>query len=487
MNTGRVVFTNLMKVYKGIVDENGNPIPVLDCFGNPIKKCNTTDDPDYVEPRLDLSLCPTDYPITTTYNPITTTIGNTTTSNITTTNCNFNINSVVISCNNPTYILVEVKTTLINGVVNVLITNLNTTIARNNITIVNGSVYFSVPYNMVGNNIIQISYLGCNQSIQQVIQCTNTFECKLLPVICNVSTTTTSTTTSNITTSSTTSTSTTTGSGCYLNSISASEVLPNQIKVIYAGANVANWNWTILRDNVLVESGTVTTWSGNTFYINLASSLCNGVYSIIITPSNCTNQFKQSTFTITDNICCTVSITSVVSLTPSLTRVVFTATGTGNLDWRIKQGSTDYQSGNVSVVAGTNTIDFNHIPLANGNYNFQLDKGMSCSDIEAFTVNTTTTVPCTFSLGTPTIIYNGTSNVFNFNIPIASSQPDYTVTVKYLGVILVSFGGSPNGIFSLPRYISGVDISGKVLNVNFYSEPTGCSRDIDVTVISADS
>lgn len=41
MNTGRVIYTSLIKVYKDILDENGNPIPVLDCYGNPIKKCNT--------------------------------------------------------------------------------------------------------------------------------------------------------------------------------------------------------------------------------------------------------------------------------------------------------------------------------------------------------------------------------------------------------------------------------------------------------------
>lgn len=477
MNTGRVVYTKLMKVYKGILDENGNPIPVLDCFGNPIKKCNDITNPDYIAPRVDLSLCPTNYPVTTTYNPITTTFnGSTTTENITTTlNCNFDISEVVLSCLNPTYILVEVKTTLINGIVNVLITNLNNTIARTNITVVNGSVFFSVPYNMVGNNIIEITYQTCKRSIQYNIQCSTTFDCILLPVICNVSSTTTSTTTSNLTT-----TSTTTGSGCYLNSITATEILPNQIKVDYVGANVSNWNWTILQDGTVKESGIVTTWVGNTFYVNTLVALCDGTYTLLVTPSNCTNQYKQASFAITDNICCTIAISSVTNLSPTLTRVVFNASGTGNLNWRIKQGSTDFQSGVVTVVNGVNTIDFNHIPLANGNYTFQLDKGMSCVDTEGFSINTTTSVLCTFTLGTPTWTYSGLDNTYEFNIPIASSQPDYTITVKYQDVILVSFGGSPNGVFTLPRNMSGIDISDKTLNVSFYSESTGCTRNIDV-------
>lgn len=486
MNTGRVVYTSLIKVYKGILDENGEPIPVLDCYGNPIKKCNTITDPDYVEPNVNLNLCPTDYPVTTTYNPITTTSQITTTSNITTTvNCNFIINSVVINCNNPSFILVEAKTTLTNGIVNVLITNLNSTVARNNITLVNGSVYFSLPYNMIGNNIIEITYQTCKQSIQYDIQCSTTFDCNLMAVICNYSTTTSSTTTSNITTSSTSSTSTTTGSGCYLTSITATEVLPNQIKVDYIGENVANWNWIILQNGIQIQSGTVTTWIGHTFYLNLSTALCDGNYTLIVTPSNCTNQYKQTTFSITDNICCNVSIISVTNINPTLTRVSFTGSGTGNLDWRIKQGSTDLQSGNVTIVNGVNTIDFNHIPLANGNYTFQLNKGQSCTDSESFSINTTTSQLCTFTLGTPVVTYNSSNSTYNFNIPIASSQPDYTITVKYQDVILVSFGGSPNGVFTLPRNISGIDISDKTLNVDFYSEPTGCSRNIDVPVISA--
>lgn len=474
MNTGRVIYTSLIKVYKDILDENGEPIPVLDCYGNPIKKCNTITDPDYVEPNVNLNLCPTDYPVTTTYNPITTTSQITTTSNITTTvNCNFIINSVVINCNNPSFILVEAKTTLTNGIVNVLITNLNITVARNNITLVNGSVYFSLPYNMIGNNIIEITYQTCKQSIQHNIQCSTTFDCNLMPVICN-NITTTSTTTS------TTTTSTTTGSGCYLNSITATVILPNQIKIDYVGANVANWNWIILQNGIQLQSGVVTTWIGNTFYLNLGTALCDGAYSVIITPSNCTNQYKQTTFNITNNICCNISIISVTNINPTLTRVSFTASGTGNLDWRIKQGVTDLQSGNVSIVNGVNTIDFNHIPLTNGNYTFQLDKGMSCSDSEVFSINTTTSIPCTFTLGTAVVNYNSSNNTYDFNIPIASSQPDYTITVKYLDIILVSFGGSPNGVFTLPRNISGVDISDKTLNIDFYSESTGCSRNINV-------
>lgn len=489
MNTGRVIYTHLRKVYKGITDEYGNSIPVLDCFGNEIKKCNVEGDVDYIPPTLNPLLCPTDFPVTTTVN-FTTTTSNftttvTTTSNATTTaNCNFNINSADFDCSNPSYITIEVNTTITSGTVNALIVNTETSITRNNLTVVNGSVYFNLPYSMVGDNIIEINYMGCTRLIQLSILCNNILNCNLLNIICNQSTTssTSTTTTTTSSTSTTSTTSTTVDVTCNLTSVTASQILPNQIKIDYVGTNVSSWSWQVLQSGTILEAGNVTSWTGNTFYLNLLTPLCNGTYTVKITPSNCATLFKETSVTITDSICCTVAITSVTNLSPTKTRVVYTVTGVANIDWEIIKGTTSVQAGAVNVVSGINTTEFDHAPLVNGNYAFKLSKGVACFDTEAFAVNTTTVTPCLFTLGTPIVTLASSGLSYDFNIPISNSQPNYTITIFTEDMLLVSVQGSPNGVFSLLKNMGGIDISNKVLTIQFLSEPVGCTKSVDVNM-----
>lgn len=482
MNTGRVIYGNLIKVYKGITDENGNPIPVLDGFGREIKKCNVESDPDYVAPNVNLQLCPTDRPFfTTTTFPITTTFNTTTTFPG---SCNFEILSTNYNCSNPSFILVEAKTTISNGTVNVYITNNLSTIIRPNVTVINGSVFFSIPYSSAGNVIIEIAYGVCNRQSGLNIQCTNTFDALLMPVICMSQTTPTTSTSSTSTssTSSTSTSSTTTLPVCTLNSISTSVVIPNQLRVDYNGHHITGFTCTVLLGSSVVEVVNVTSWSGNTFYINLTTPLCNGVYTVRVSPNECPTQFKTGTVEITNNICCTIDILGVTYISPTQTRIIFNSNGTSNVDWEIIQGLTSVEARTITVSNGENNIVINHVPLVNGSYKLKVSRGMSCFDEYDFVIATTTAIPCLFTLGTPIVTYNSSNFTYTFNIPITNSQPNYTVTIKYEGSPVISFNGQSDTPIILPLSLGGFIISGKTLVFEYLSETALCIKSVTINV-----
>ena len=202
MNTGRVIVKTLIKVYDGITDENGNPIPVKDVNNNIITKPNNVGDPDYIPSFIDYNVCP-DFihtpptTTTTTTNQVTTT-QTTTQPQVTTTTvnpcANFLITGLSLDCTGSLYnVLAIFGTGIINGSVNVTITQ-SSILYNQAVTFLNGVGYINLGKGISGSVAVQINQGNCGNSVSYNISCGST------TTINNPTTTLTTTTNQVITT-----------------------------------------------------------------------------------------------------------------------------------------------------------------------------------------------------------------------------------------------------------------------------------------------
>lgn len=332
MNTGYVAFGRLKKVYAGITDSNGNPIPVLDSHGNTITKLNVISDPDYIPPVYDPEKCPNgDNTSTTT----TTQQGNTSTSTTTTTQqgteCDIQVIGVVVDYSNPSYNTLEIDLYAFNypfAFVDVTVILGGETQTFDNLTYISGNpVWINIDKSLVGNGMVSVGNGTCLDTYDITIDNNGTTTTGTTTTNGSTSTTQQGTTTTQQTTTTTPpvvafiysiecNQTTTTLAGCNFTQITPSVILPNQIGVTYAGGNIAGFTWRILQNGSMVQQSTtpISVWTGQTFYINLPTALVDGSYTVEVSATSSINGSACGTLTgnitVTGNPLCSVVINS---------------------------------------------------------------------------------------------------------------------------------------------------------------------------------
>lgn len=330
MNTGYVAFGRLKKVYAGITDSEGNPIPVLDSHGNTITKLNVISDPDYIPPVYDPSKCPNGDTTSTT----TTTQQSNTSSTTSTTQqgveCDIQVTNVTIDYSNPSYNTLEIDLYAFNypfGFVDVTVMIAGQEISFDNLSYISGNpVWVNIDKNLVGNGIVSVGNVTCLDNYDILIDNNSTTTTGTTTIGSTSTTQQQSTTTVQQTTtvlpvvafiySVDCNQTTTTLAGCNFTQITPSVILPNQIGVTYSGGNIAGFTWRILQNGTMVQQSTtpISVWTGQTFYINLPVALTNGSYTVEVSATSSINGSACGTLTgnitVTGNAECSVVINS---------------------------------------------------------------------------------------------------------------------------------------------------------------------------------
>ena len=495
MNTGFVKYTNLIKVYKNLKDSNGNPIPVI-INGNIVTKPNVEGDPDYIAPFYDNSLCPDNTPTTT--KPITTTTQLVTTTSTTTNqqSCNFTINNVTIDTSNSNYNVLEIDTYsyLFGNYVDAEITQNGNVITQSNdlVYIQNNPLWINIPKSVTGTVSIKLGKGNC-------------FDIYLYYIPEVTTTSTTNSPTTSITTLSPTTidffvnvkaqncdviTTTINPNSCSLNSIVVSQQLPNQFKVTYSGSGIGNFKWYVKQNNVILQSGLITNWTGNIIYINTSPALFDGDYEMMITATDINTGLDcnslSSNFTVTGNPYCSVVIASVWNIGLESLDVSYTTNQTSLNAEIISNGLVIY-----STVINNNILTYPLGILTSGqSYTLKLSKNAQCFDTEDFQVPViTTSAPCNFVLNTPTVnqVLSGGNLAYDITFPITNGNSPYTILIYDGSFLLIAFNGTPeinNAVnFTIPEDFSGVHIQGKNITFEFQSESNvGCSKSINILI-----